>query len=207
MRYILGVLLLIPLFPAHGQEMCTYSTYSWNIAQREAVNHSTVSKPYSELQPYEIDLTTGCTLCQEDQATVQLPGIKPFMLCKRFAKDVGSALEWAMEQNITIHSISGYRVGKTRGDADSNGNRTQYSNHSFGIALDINENQNGLYENCIEFSPACKLRKGGPWRPGTAGTLTSDSLIVRLMKEIGLKWGGEIQGKQKDFMHFSPSGY
>ena len=30
---------------------------------------------------------------------------------------------------------------------------------------------------------------------------------IQYLKDIGFKWGGEILGKQKDFMHFSPSGY
>ena len=53
----------------------------------------------------------------------------------------------------------------------------------------------------------CKLRKGGHWVPGNLGTLTLDGKIVRTMKSLDFKWGGEIKGWQKDFMHFSPSGY
>jgi len=37
--------------------------------------------------------------------------------------------------------------------------------------------------------------------------LHADSNIVRAIEDIGLKWGGEIDGKRKDFMHFSPTGY
>ena len=95
----------------------------------------------------------------------------------------------------------------TRGKVDAESNRTQFSNHSFGIALDINDEQNGLYGQCFSFGPQCKLRKGGPWRPDQFASLVEDGDIVQSMKALGFKWGGEIQGRQKDFMHFSPTGY
>jgi hypothetical protein len=54
----------------------------------------------------------------------------------------------------------------------------------------------------------CQLLRGGLWRPGfDPYSLQQNGLIVRMLKEIGFKWGGEIEGRQKDFMHFSPSGY
>ena len=95
----------------------------------------------------------------------------------------------------------------TKGNIDSLGNRTQFSNHSFGVAIDINEEQNGLYDHCVSFGPACRLRRGGIWKPDQVGSLTPDSPIVEGLKGMGLKWGGQIEGDQKDFMHFSPSGY
>lgn len=95
----------------------------------------------------------------------------------------------------------------TKGDVDALGHRTRFSNHSFGIAIDINEQQNGLYDRCIRFGPACRLRRGGVWNPDQAGSLTRDSPVVKALGQIGLKWGGAIEGRQKDFMHFSPSGY
>jgi hypothetical protein len=98
-------------------------------------------------------------------------------------------------------------VGKTRGDVDANGVRTEFSNHSFGIALDINPGSNGLYENCIVFNQDCRLIRGGHRDPARAESLHAGSNIVRAIEDIGLKWGGEIDGKQKDFMHFSPTGY
>jgi len=37
--------------------------------------------------------------------------------------------------------------------------------------------------------------------------LKQDQAIVKELVNSGLKWGGEIKGWQKDFMHFSPTGY
>jgi hypothetical protein len=31
--------------------------------------------------------------------------------------------------------------------------------------------------------------------------------VVRAFAAAGLRWGGAAAGEQKDFMHFSPSGY
>ena len=108
---------------------------------------------------------------------------------------------------MTIHTIEGYRVVKSRGPVDGKGNRTGFSNHSYGTAIDINSEQNGLYDNCITFGPQCRLLRGGEWRPGTQGTLDTKGDIVVQFKQEGFRWGGEIEGKQKDFMHFSLSGY
>jgi len=128
-------------------------------------------------------------------------------MCDRLANSVEDALNAMLVQGETIISVTGYRVGLTRGPLDTDGNRTEYSNHSFGIALDINAEFNGLYGNCIEFSAGCYLRKGGRWQPDRKGGLRANSLTVKVLKQIGFKWGGKIAGQQKDFMHFSPSGY
>jgi hypothetical protein len=188
-------------------ETCTYKTYKWNVQLRQAVEVETVRHPYSELRPDEIDPATGCTVCEEDQQTMYVPPLAPFSVCKRLAPHIRVLLEELVWAGEPLYEIEGYRVGKTRGDPDGNGNRTKFSNHSYGIAIDINPQQNGLYDRCLSFGPHCRLIRGGPWRPGQPGSLTGDCTIVKAMKTAGFRWGGEIRGKQKDFMHFSPSGY
>jgi len=186
---------------------CSYTTYKWNVHTRQAVEYRAVRHPYSELQRIEIHEVTGCTVCEEDQVEITLPGINPFRVCKLLQQDVRRTLIGAIEKGERLFSVVGYRVGMTKGDIDSLGNRTQFSNHSFGVAIDINEEQNGLYDHCVSFGPACRLRRGGIWKPDQVGSLTPDSPIVEGLKGMGLKWGGQIEGDQKDFMHFSPSGY
>ena len=95
----------------------------------------------------------------------------------------------------------------TRGPTDAEGLRTAFSNHSFGVALDVNAELNGLYDRCPSFGPDCRLLLGGRWQPDAPGGLSADSAVVEALREAGLRWGGEIAGKQKDFMHFSPTGY
>jgi hypothetical protein len=189
------------------EPQCTYDTFRWNPATRTAVARETVRHAYRELKPEERDALTGCTVCSEDQAWIRVPPLAPFRLCKYLAPPVRDTLARLVAEGAPIEEVIGYRVGRTRGDTDASGNRTGFSNHSFGIALDINPKRNGLYHDCPAFGPSCRLVRGGPWRPGTAGTLAADGAIVREFKRLGLRWGGEIAGQQKDFMHFSPSGY
>jgi hypothetical protein len=205
-RCILALITAPLCLPALA-DSCTYSTYKWNVAQRQAVAHQRVSKPRSEINVAERDSETGCTVCEEDQVEIQPAGLRPFKVCKLLANSIGQAIAELQRQQAPLRDIVGYRVGMTRGDIDADGNRTGFSNHSFGVALDINTEQNGLYDNCYSFGPNCRLIKGGPWNPQNAGSLTTGSVIVTTFKRYGFRWGGEIAGKQKDFMHFSPTGY
>jgi hypothetical protein len=187
--------------------LCTYRTYVWNVNAGRALRFETVSHPYRATKAEERDPVTGCTVCSEDQETVSLPPLAPFQICRKIAPAVRESLRALLDKGETIHEVTGYRVGKTRGGVDANGNRTLFSNHSFGIAIDVNERQNGLYDNCPVFGPRCRLVRGGAWRPGVRGTLTAHSAVVTALKQAGLRWGGEIDGNLKDFMHFSPTGY
>lgn len=187
--------------------VCSYDTYSWNVKLKRAVDRKTVRHNYSQLAQEEIDPVTGCTLCKEDQVWIEIAGVPPFQICHQLAEKIHYALSSAISQGATITTIESYRVGKTRGEVDHNGNRTGYSNHSYGIALDINSEQNGLYTNCHQFGSHCRLIRGGHWLPEQSGSLISNGAVVNAFKDVGYLWGGEIQGRQKDFMHFSPTGY
>lgn len=200
-------LLLGSLIASAEPLTCSYTTYKWNVFQRKAVSHRRIQHPYHLLADHERDPGTGCTVCEEDQQRVDLPGLKSFRLCRRLVDEVVPVLQQLVEQGEPIHKIIAYRVGMTRGDVDTDGNRTRFSNHSFGIAIDINDEQNGLYDRCFNFGPHCRLIKGGEWVAGQHGSLDENSEIVQRLKNIGLKWGGKIRGRQKDFMHFSPTGY
>lgn len=199
--------LLISSSVASAQQ-CTYKTWSWNVQQKKAVNYHTVNKDKRELASFERDAVTGCSVCEQDQLEIRLANLKPFKVCKRLAQKVTTNLRNLIEQGEAIKSVIGYRVGLTRGPVDRNGNRSQFSNHSFGIAIDINTDHNGLYTNCFQFGPECKKLRGGDWRPDVDPlSLKPNSKIVNTLKRMGLKWGGEIAGRQKDFMHFSITGY
>lgn len=202
--------LYFPVLLSAGEESpfsCNYSTYKWNVNLKKAVDFKRVSHSYAELTVDEVDPITGCTVCEEDQVIIDIPHVESFRICKKVAPEIRRALYVIIESGEPIFKIIGYRVGKTRGEPDGEGNRTGFSNHSFGVAVDINPDQNGLYDRCIDFSGDCRLIRGGEWLPGRPGSLTPDGETVRLMKNAGFKWGGEIEGKQKDFMHFSRTGY
>jgi len=200
-------LIIFSKTPLSEPDLCTYSTYKWNTYSRQAVDFKQIQKPYSEITDEEIDKLTGCTVCQEDQVTVAISGLPDFKVCRYIAVDIQNALEKAISLGQLIVEVIGYRVGRTKGDIDDMGNRIQFSNHSFGTAIDINPEFNGLYDNCISYSSSCRLIKGGRWSNDKLESLHIDSHIVQTMKTIGFNWGGEIPGKQKDFMHFSLTGY
>lgn len=189
-------------------QSCHYQDWRWNVAQHRALQQTSVVKDTAMLLSDELDVQSGCTVCAEDQQAIKLDGLAEFSVCRRYAAVVKDTLLRLIQQGEKINSVIGYRVGRTRGDIDAQGNRTGFSNHSFGIAIDINTDHNGLYGDCAEFGPRCKLLRAGPWRPGGDPlSLQQDGLTVKAFKQAGFKWGGEIEGQQKDFMHFSPTGY
>ncbi len=189
---------------------CTYTDSVWSVAERRAVDIREVEKPYAALSDDErillSDGAAGCSLCLEDQVEVALPGVAPFQICKAVAGDVEAALRRAMVAGFQIETVTGYRVGRSKGALDADGRRTAYSNHSFGLAIDVNAETNGLYDRCTEFSMACRLIRGGAWRPNKPGGITPDTSLYGELRVIDWQWGGELDGWQKDYMHFSPSG-
>jgi hypothetical protein len=166
-----------------------------------------IRHPYQKLSADEVDPVSGCTVCSEDQEIISIPPLAPFSVCYKLAPRVRSVIQYLAANKASINTVIAYHVIKSRGPLDSDGNRTAFSNHSFGAAIDINPGQNGLYDDCITFGPQCRLLRGGEWHPGTPGTLDKNSDIVVRLKQAGFRWGGEIEGKQKDFMHFSVTGY
>ena len=206
---IIGIIIsLLVANNAFGESICSYDTYQWNTKEKRAVNYQKVVKPYNQVSDEERDTITGCTVCIEDQTEISIPPVKPFHVCKVTAPEIQDTLRGLIQSGERIVDVTGYRVGKTRGDIDKQGNRTKFSNHSYGVAIDINPEYNGLYDRCIEFGVGCRLIRGGPWKPGERyESIVPNGLIVRAFKDLGYLWGGEIKGKQKDFMHFSLTGY
>jgi hypothetical protein len=166
-----------------------------------------VAKPRSELAPGEIG-PFGCTPCEEDQEEFALSNGLKFKACSKIGGPLREALDAALARGQRIESVLGYRAQRSKGAPDRRGDRTELSNHAFGTAVDVNEEHNGLYENCLRWSGKCRLRKGGPYRPGADPlSLSRESPVVEQLRRAGFSWGGLIEGRQKDFMHFSPSGY
>lgn len=204
----LAVMLLFSALLRAEPETCTYQSYKWHAYTMKAGPAHLVVKPYRHISSEERDAATGCTVCREDQVEIRLAGVAPFRMCRKLAARAEPTLHHLQARGVPLRTVVGYRVGMTRGEPDAQGYRTRFSNHSFGIALDINEAHNGLYESCTRIGPQCRLRKGGRWNPDIEPlSMTRTHPVVLAMKQAGFRWGGEIAGQQKDFMHFSPSGY
>ncbi len=185
---------------------CHYQTWEWDSINHKSVNFKKIIKEKSNLTLEEKGNVPGCSVCEEDQVEIKLPSLPPFKFCKKFESKIRTVIQGIQKANFPLLKIVGYRVGKSRGKTNSYGLRTEFSNHSYGTAIDFNEDQNGLYDLCFHFSSSCKLTRGGTYTPGKQGSITKSSIIYLLMKKEGFLWGGEIQGKQKDFMHFSLTG-
>lgn len=200
------VLFLLLSFSAWSFD-CHYDYTVWNTRTRSSEGPISVQKWKKDLSQEEKG-PFDCTPCKEDQAIVKLSNGLTFEACNKVADKFRAVLESAIKQNVPLITVLAYRPSKSKGPADEHGFRTQLSNHAFGVSLDVNENFNGLYNNCIQWGPQCVLGKGGPYRPHQdPRSLTDDSMIVMEMLKAGFKWGGKIEGVQKDFMHFSPDGY
>lgn len=203
-----GVLLLLAITPHVYAQTCSYNTWRWNVQSRQITEQARIVHPYDELLPEERDDASNCTVCEEDQVKITVAGLPEFYVCKFIAPQVRRSFAELQRLGAPVKTVVAYRVGRSRGKVDANGNRSEFSNHSFGLALDINAEHNGLYNQCLAFGPQCVLSRGGKWEPGiNSYSLGSKSEIVRVLKANGFKWGGEIAGQQKDFMHFSPTGY
>ncbi len=185
---------------------CTYETWNWNSARNVAVGHKKVQTAWTSLTLEERGTVGGCSVCAEDQVEVKVGELPVFRICSVFKERIERALIMALRSGFPIESISAYRVGKSKGPLNEMGERTQFSNHSYGTAIDINAERNGLYDRCAQFGPLCRLLRGGVYNPGKPGVIVKDSIIYKAFKQEGLNWGGEINGLQKDFMHFSLTG-
>jgi hypothetical protein len=203
-----GVLLLLTISPHSYAQTCSYNTWRWNVQSKQTTEQERVVHPYDELVTEERDAASECTVCEEDQEKISVDGLPEFYVCKFIAPQVRRAFAEFQRLGAPIKSVVAYRVGRSRGKVDANGNRSEFSNHSFGLALDINAEHNGLYNQCPTFGLQCVLSRGGKWEPGIDPySISGTGEIVRILKANGFKWGGEIAGQQKDFMHFSPTGY
>ncbi len=180
---------------------CHYDYTVWNTRTRSSEGPFRVQKWKAELSSEERG-PFGCTICKEDQREISVSGVK-VKVCNQLAGKIPYLLT-----GTEIKTLVGYRTSKSRGPVDSRGLRTLFSNHAYGVAIDVNEGSNGLYNNCLAWGPGCALTKGGPYRPGRDPlSLTANSPLVLSFKREGFRWGGEIESIQKDFMHFSPDGF
>ncbi|MBK5232296.1 MAG: M15 family metallopeptidase [Thermoleophilia bacterium] len=79
-----------------------------------------------------------------------------------------------------------------------------WSQHAYGLAIDINTVENPYVSSSGSVSPP----NGAPFakrRPHGKGMITPGGRVVRAFARIGWEWGGNWSGT-KDFQHFSATG-
>ena len=99
---------------------------------------------------------------------------------------------WSDAKSMKANNTSCFNYRKS-----SNG---QNSEHSKGLAIDINPFQNPFYSRSSKVYP-----KGATYNTNNKGTIKKGSKIIMYFKEIGWKWGGNWK-YSKDYQHFSSSG-
>lgn len=80
------------------------------------------------------------------------------------------------------------------------GNSQTTSHHSYGVACDINANENYMIRNGSVIA-------GSLWRPGeNPYSIVPNGPVVQAFEKYGWTWGGSWSSS-KDYMHFSFTGY
>ncbi|MDA9002548.1 M15 family metallopeptidase [Flavobacteriaceae bacterium] len=99
---------------------------------------------------------------------------------------------WSDTESMKANNTSCFNFRKSQ-----NG---QTSEHSKGLAIDINPFQNPYISRKSKAYP-----KGATYNINEKGTITKGSNIIKYFQKIGWKWGGNWK-YSKDYQHFSSNG-
>ena len=89
-----------------------------------------------------------------------------------------SVFGWSDLRSMQANNTSGYNNRYIEGT-------DRLSTHALGTAIDINPLYNPMIKDRVAYPP------GARYDPERPGTLTTDSLVVRLFKDYGYVWGGD----------------
>jgi len=132
---------------------------------------------------------------------LETPRIMSVTVHKSVANSVQYCLNSIYEAGFKVYEIGGFSwrgVGEPNGSGKTVYSETKRSNHSYGVAIDINAGVNpyvaykGKNYNTENSKPDSDIL-----------VRTKDSPVVKAFKDIGWRWGGSGEwSKGKDFMHF-----
>jgi hypothetical protein len=97
--------------------------------------------------------------------------------------------DWDDNASMADNNTSAFNYRKIAG-------KNKLSNHSYGVAIDINPFQNPAVYKSGHISP-----KGAEYDIQAPGTLKSDSRVTIYLKSKGWRWGGDWNSL-KDWQHF-----
>lgn len=117
-----------------------------------------------------------------------------FALIKRERFPIAKAVPivkygWSDNASMAANNTSAFNYRRVAGTR-------RLSRHATGHAVDINPVQNPVIYRTGRISP-----KGAFYQPGTKGTLSEDSPVVRAFIERGWRWGGHFESMM-DAHHF-----
>lgn len=111
------------------------------------------------------------------------------------AADVQRVFQKAQDEGFKIYEAAGYSYRVM-----NNGGSGNLSHHSYGVAIDINVNENYSRKGTTIYA-------GSFWNPAKSEfSIPADGVLVKAFESIGWKWGGNWSGNYQDYMHFSYTG-
>lgn len=115
---------------------------------------------------------------------------------KSLASVVQQVFQQAQDNGFKIYSAGGFSYREM-----NNGGSGSLSHHSYGVAIDINVNENYSHRGS-------KVYAGSFWDPSKSEfSIPRDGVLVKAFEAIGWKWGGNWSGNYQDYMHFSYTGH
>jgi len=144
----------------------------------------------------------------------------PMVVNRSVASDILGVFETLFEARFPIRHVALAKRFRPNADPDSRGSVTAsfncrpvvtadgpgdtYSQHAYGLAVDVNSLQNPY----VRADGYVRNRFAQPYvdrSQDLLGMIHADDIVVRAFAAIGWTWGGTWSG-DKDYMHFSLSG-
>lgn len=102
------------------------------------------------------------------------------------------------DRSMAANNTSAFNCRRSAGDASA------WSQHSYGLAIDINPIQNPYVTKAGIVEPSAGARYADRDVEGP-GVIRADDVVVRAFASIGWSWGG-AWSSAKDYQHFSANG-
>ena len=143
-------------------------------------------KSAAEAQKHMVTVTIN--LWKLNSSGQKVPGTLQVTVNKAIADRVKAIFQEIYDgpERFPIKSIGGYAW------------RSGTSEHSLGLAIDINPNENYMIRN------DGTVVSGSFWKPGeNPYSIPADGDVVRIFRKYGFAWGGNAWRSSRDYMHFS----
>lgn len=201
-------------YPTQGDDWVQHTlTYIYNFYSAAGIDISTSSGGSSNQMTgsvgsklralFPTGIPTTKEQCEKYIATISVPlttkdGEKTagnLSIHKDLASDVQKVFEIAQKNGFKIYQAGGYSYRVM-----NNGGSGNLSHHSYGVAIDINVNENYSHRGSTIYA-------GSFWNPlKSEFSIPRDGILVKAFESIGWSWGGNWSGNYQDYMHFSYTG-